>query len=76
MSAKASVGYFSDPAEDTPFCASNSIGQDAMSAVGLFAPIGFVIGAVSMMLLGGSQILSAEYKRKTVPHIRQDFAPP
>lgn len=44
--------------------ASNYIGQDAMSAVGLFAPISMFIGAVSTMLLGGSQILSAEYKGK------------
>ena len=41
--------------------ASNYIGQDAMSAVGLFAPIGMFIGAVSTMLLGGSQIRCAEY---------------
>lgn len=31
---------------------------------GLFAPINMFIGAVSTMLLGGSQILSAEYKGK------------
>ena len=48
----------------TSLFASNFIGQDAMSAVGLFAPISMFIGAVSTMLLGGSQILSAEYKGK------------
>ena len=48
----------------TSLFASNSIGQDAMSAVGLFAPINMFIGAVSTMLLGGSQILSAEFKGK------------
>lgn len=41
----------------TSLFASNFIGQDAMSAVGLFAPISTFIGAVSTMLLGGSQIL-------------------
>ena len=48
----------------TSLFASNFIGHDAMSAVGLFAPINMFIGAVSTMLLGGSQILSAEYKGK------------
>ncbi len=42
--------------------ATNFVGQDAMSAVGLYSPLSLVIGAVSALLLGGSQILSAEYK--------------
>lgn len=59
----------------TSLFASNSIGQDAMSAVGLFAPINMFIGAVSTMLLGGSQILSAELKGKNqATRIQEIFA--
>lgn len=57
----------------TSLFASNSIGADAMSAVGLYAPINMFIGAVSTMLLGGSQILSAEYKGKNQVTRTQEF---
>ncbi|MBQ4424778.1 MAG: ATP-binding protein [Lachnospiraceae bacterium] len=41
--------------------ASNSIGAEAMTAVGLYAPISMFIGAVSTMLVGGAQILCGKY---------------
>lgn len=37
--------------------ASNYIGTQALSAVGLYSPVHLFVGAISMMLLGGSQIL-------------------
>ena len=37
--------------------ASNYIGARAMSAVGLYAPIGILIGAVSVLFVSGSQII-------------------
>ena len=39
------------------FFASNYVGVEAMSAVGLFAPFIMFISAVSNMLLGGSSVL-------------------
>lgn len=57
----------------TSLFASNSIGADAMSAVGLYGPISMFIGAVSTMLLGGSQILSAEFKGKNQLTRTQEF---
>ncbi len=43
------------------FFASNYIGINAMSAVGLFAPINMLIDACSTMLAGGSTILCGKY---------------
>ena len=43
------------------FFASNYVGIDAMSAVGLFAPIGMLIAACSSLLAGGSTILCGRY---------------
>ena len=41
--------------------ASNFIGADALSAVGLYNPVGFLVGAVSLVLLGGSQIMCGKF---------------
>ena len=43
------------------FFASNYIGIDAMSAVGLFGPIMMLLYAISTMLAGGSAILCGKY---------------
>ena len=37
--------------------ASNFIGEDALSAVGLYNPLNFLVTAVSLVLMGGSQII-------------------
>ncbi len=39
------------------FFASNFVGIEAMSAVGLYSPINMLITAISLMLVGGSSIL-------------------
>ena len=44
--------------------ASNMVGQEAMSAVGLYAPFGLLIGSISLLLVGGSQLLSSKYLGK------------
>ena len=41
--------------------ASNLVGQDAMAAIGLFAPVNHFLYAVSIMLVSGSQILYGRY---------------
>ena len=41
--------------------ASNYIGARAMSAVGLYAPIGMLIGAVSVLFVSGSQIICGKF---------------
>ena len=43
------------------FFASNCVGQNAMSAVGLYGPLNMFFGAISLMLVGGSSILCGEY---------------
>ena len=43
------------------FFASNYVGIDAMSAVGLYAPINMMITAISTILVGGSVILCGKY---------------
>ena len=43
------------------FFASNYVGIDAMSAVGLYAPINMLITAIFTMLAGGSAILCGKY---------------
>lgn len=43
------------------FFASNCVGVDAMSAVGLYGPISILITAICTMLQGGSVILSGRY---------------
>ena len=44
--------------------ASNFIGNDAMAAIGLFAPLSHFLYAVSIMLVSGSQILYGRYMGK------------
>ena len=43
------------------FFASNYVGLNAMSAVGLYGPISMMIGAVSSVLSGGSTIICGRY---------------
>lgn len=43
------------------FFASNFVGINAVSAVGLYSPINMLIGAASVMLAGGSAILCPRY---------------
>ena len=46
--------------------AGNVIGPVSMCAVGLYGPIGMLLGAVSTMLVGGSQILCGKYLGKNL----------
>ena len=46
------------------FFASNYVGVNAMSAVGLYSPINMLITAVGLMLMGGSVILCGKYMGK------------
>ena len=43
------------------YFASNYVGTNAMSAVGLYGPLNMLFGAVATMLVGGSAILCGEY---------------
>ena len=43
------------------FFVSNYVGINAMSAVGLYAPINMLIGSISTILVGGSVILCGKY---------------
>ena len=43
------------------YFASNYVGTEAMSAVGLYGPLNMFFGAVATMLVGGSSILCGEY---------------
>ena len=43
------------------FFASNFVGVEAMSAVGLYSPIGMLISTLSTVLVGGSAILCGKY---------------
>ena len=43
------------------FFATNYIGIGAMSAVGVYAPIAMLIGAISIVFVGGSAILCGKY---------------
>lgn len=51
--------------------ASNFVGVDAMSAVGLYSPINLLIGAFSTMLVGGSGILCGRYMGRNEPEKMQ-----
>ena len=44
--------------------ASNLIGQDAMTAIGMFGPVNHLLYAVSIMMVSGSQILCGRYMGK------------
>ena len=46
------------------FFATNYVGINAMSAVGLYVPLGILIGAISLMLVGGATILCGAYTGK------------
>ena len=46
------------------FFATNFVGVDAMSAVGLYNPLNLLIGAISIMLVGGATILCGAYTGK------------
>ena len=46
--------------------ANNFIGSYAMGAVGLFGPVSMLMGAISTMLVGGSQILCGKYMGKNL----------
>ncbi|MBE5996835.1 MAG: hypothetical protein E7240_05705 [Lachnospiraceae bacterium] len=41
--------------------ASNMVGAEAMGAVGLYGPFNLFIGSVSLVLVGGSQLLASKY---------------
>lgn len=41
--------------------ASNAIGTDAMSAIGLYTPMTHFLYALSIMMVGGSQLLYGKY---------------
>ena len=43
------------------FFASNYVGIDAMSAVGLYSPLNMLITSISTVLIGGSVILCGKY---------------
>ncbi len=43
------------------YFASNFIGVDAVSAVGLFSPINMLLTAISTIIVGGSVILCGKY---------------
>ena len=45
---------------------SNSVGTQAMTAVGLYSPITMFIGAMSTILVGGSMILCGRYMGKNL----------
>ena len=46
------------------YFASNFVGTEAMSAVGLYGPLNMFFGAFALMLVGGSSILCGEYLGK------------
>ena len=54
--------------------ASNAIGETAMGAMGLFAPINHFLYAASMMLVSGSQILYGRYISNDHEHVRSVFS--
>ena len=43
------------------FFASNFVGIEAMSAVGLYGPVGMLVSTISTVLVGGSTILCGKY---------------
>lgn len=52
--------------------ASNKIGEDAMTAIGLFGPLNHFLYAASIMFVGGSQVLYGRYlarDRKKINHL-------
>ncbi len=53
--------------------ASNFVGVDAMSAVGLYAPVAMFIGAVSTMITGGAAILCGKHMGRNQPEKTQQI---
>ena len=53
--------------------ASNFVGTDAMSAIGLYAPVNSFFLAVNTMLMGGSQIICGRYMGKHEIHGMQNI---
>ena len=43
------------------FFATNYVGVDAMSAVGVYSPVGMLATSLSLILTGGSAILCGKY---------------
>ncbi|MBQ6325317.1 MAG: hypothetical protein IJI26_04520, partial [Clostridia bacterium] len=41
--------------------ASNMLGVEAMTAIGLYMPLGMLINAISTLLVGGATILNGKY---------------
>ena len=57
------------------YFASNYVGTDAMSAVGLYGPLNMFFGAVSLILVSGSAILCGEYiGRNQQDRLRNTFS--
>ena len=54
------------------FFASNYVGSDAMSAVGLFGPINMLVTSIGTMLAGGSVILCGKYMGRNEPRRMQN----
>ena len=54
------------------FFASNYVGIDAMSAVGLYSPITMLLSAFCIMLGGGSAILCGKYMGRNEPEKMHD----
>ena len=54
--------------------ASNAIGADAMSAIGLYSPMNHFLYALSMMLVSGSQLLYGLYIGRKPESVRSVFS--
>ena len=55
--------------------ASNCIGVEAMSAVGLYGPLNTLVAAVSTMLVGGTTILCGKYMGKNdIENVQHTFS--
>ena len=57
----------------TGLFASNSLGEQAMSAVGLYNPIQMFIGALSTLLVGGAAILCGQYMGRNMQQRTQEI---
>ena len=59
--------------------ASNIIGTDAMTAIGLFGPLNHFLYAASIMFVSGSQVLYGRYlareRKRIKPLLDMDFMP-
>lgn len=59
----------------TSFFASNYVNTEAMSAIGLFGPANNLTSTISMMFVGGAQILCAKYMgRNEIDKTQQIFS--